>query len=619
MRGLAVALLSFGALSAFAAACGGGSNDQNAGAPEGGVTNDASSVPDAGALDAAPDAWSPLCPNGVAAPYPSDTAIAVSSAIPDLTFASVDTNGAPTTIALHDSFEPCAAQSRLLVIRVSAGWCGTCRWEVGHTSDLKKLDIGSRITLVDLLIADDDNMPPVVADLAAWRARIDAPEKVAIDPAYTLNALNAARKPLPLIVVVDTRTMTIVDVQSDPDPDVLALFLRIDLAALDGASKPVGTAPQKFDDRFNRKQWDMIKAMGGVPTAPPPDPTNAVADKPEAAALGKSLFADTSLSPSDSVSCAKCHDSGQLFTDSLPQSVGVTKGDRNAPSLMFAAHSPRWQFWDGRADSLWAQAVGPFENEKEFASSRLFVAHAIFDRYKSAYEAIFGPMPLLADAARFPASGKPGDASWTAMAPADQTAVTRVYVNVGKSIAAFERTIRAQPNALDAYAAGDLTALTKPQKDALFSYFSAGCAQCHYGPRLTDDAFHAVRFPTGRQDAAADRGRIDGIPIVLASELTSSGAFSDSATSPIALTASPSMLGAFKTPTLRGIPSTAPYGHGGTLATLDDVVKNYGTSGLPDSDPRATGTSEPWLPLFDAPTQAAIPTFLQVLTAQPVP
>src|SRR6185436_19313209 len=176
-------------------------------------------------------------------------------------------------------------------------------------------------------------------------------------------------------------------------------------------------------------------------------------------------------------------------------SQGVAVGDRNAPSVLFAAHA-RWQFWDGRADTLWMQALGPFENEKEFGSSRLFVAHAVFERHAAAYEALFGPLPPLSDTARFPASGKPGDATFSGMAAADQALVTRVYVNVGKAIAAYERTLRARPNRLDAYLGGDLSALTVEEKAGLKTFFGAGCIQCHWGPRLTDDAFHVLRFPT---------------------------------------------------------------------------------------------------------------------------
>jgi cytochrome c peroxidase len=322
------------------------------------------------------------------------------------------------------------------------------------------------------------------------------------------------------------------------------------------------------------------------------------------------------MSPSGTVACSTCHDATKHFTDGLPQAVGVAPGNRNSPSILLASHQP-WQFWDGRADTLWMQAVGPFENDLEFASSRLFVVHGLYDRYQADYQAIFGALPPMSDTTRFPPAGKPGDASWTAMATADQDAVTHAYVNVGKSIEAYERTLVVKPNALDSYASGTMTALTDAQKDALRAFFVVGCAQCHWGPRLTDDAFHVTRFPTGRTDGTADRGRIDGIPQLLQSPFNAAGSFSDdpAAAHITGLTADPSTLGAFKTAPLRGVADTAPYGHGGTLATLLDVANNYGVAGLDPSDPRAVGPSEPWLPLFDQPTRDALPTFLEILHA----
>ena len=136
------------------------------------------------------------------------------------------------------------------------------------------------------------------------------------------------------------------------------------------------------------------------------------------------------------MACISCHSPELVFTNGKDTAAeGVGPGNRNVPSMVLASHA-RWQLWDGRADSLWAQAVLPFEDATEFGSSRLFVAHAVFDRHRSEYEPIFGPLPPLDDAGRFPASGKPGDAAWETMLPADQEAVTRVLANVGKSIAA---------------------------------------------------------------------------------------------------------------------------------------------------------------------------------------
>ena len=190
------------------------------------------------------------------------------------------------------------------------------------------------------------------------------------------------------------------------------------------------------------------------------------------------------------------------------------------------------------------------------------------------------------------------------------------------SIAAFERTIRLKPNALDRYAGGDTTALTPPQKQALTAYFTAGCAQCHYGPRLTDDAFHVLRFPTGRVDTRPDHGRADVLLTLAKSEFMATSKWSDSVVGakPLLFGASPaSANGAFKTPSLRGVSTTAPYGHGGTFITLAEVTKHYGTRGKDVKDDRAAGTVETWVPLFDQNAQTEIVRLFETMTAEVAP
>jgi len=207
------------------------------------------------------------------------------------------------------------------------------------------------------------------------------------------------------------------------------------------------------------------------------------------------------------------------------------------------------------------------------------------------------------------------------MAPADQTAATRVFVGYGKAIAAYERTLRVTPSTLDAYANGDASALEEAAKDGLLAFFRVGCAQCHYGPRLTDDAFHVIRLPTGRQDKAADPGRVDGVPQLLASEFIETGAFSDAPADTHGLAGlappPPSMVGAFKTPPLRGVAQTAPYGHGGAITTIAEMTAALSTAGLDPSSALATGTTEPWVTPFDDATRDALTTFLRGLTADP--
>jgi cytochrome c peroxidase len=227
--------------------------------------------------------------------------------------------------------------------------------------------------------------------------------------------------------------------------------------------------------------------------------------------------------------------------------------------------------------------------------------------YAKTYRAVFPDAPL-PDERQLPRAGKPGDAAYTALSGADQDAVTRVFVNVGKAIAAFERTLRPEPSRLDAYTAGDLTALSPMEKQGMSVFLGVGCMQCHWGPRLTDDAFHVTRTPTGRPDGVADRGCADGLVKLRASEFRTSSQWSDAQDAPRAPVGA---VGAFKTPSLRGVARGAPYGHGGELATLGDVMTSYGTGGVPSSDGRSTGTREPWLVRFGTTAQWSIATFLK--------
>lgn len=123
------------------------------------------------------------------------------------------------------------------------------------------------------------------------------------------------------------------------------------------------------------------------------------------AELGRSLFFDARLSRNGAVSCATCHQPERSFTDGLPTAVGLAKTQRNSPTIVntFAAF---WFFWDGRADSLAAQAIRPFEDPKEHGITRTHIARHVMLHYLDQYETLFGRVPgvLRAD---LPRSAKP--------------------------------------------------------------------------------------------------------------------------------------------------------------------------------------------------------------------
>jgi cytochrome c peroxidase len=329
----------------------------------------------------------------------------------------------------------------------------------------------------------------------------------------------------------------------------------------------------------------------------PPDPSNAVADDPAAAALGERIFFDRRFSANGAVACASCHMPEQHFTDGRPFGVGVGVIPLNAMTLVGAAYSP-WQTWNGKADSQWAQALLPLEHPLEHGGNRTLYAHLIAEHYAAEYTALFGALPDLADVARFPRNAGPVDnvaasAAWEGMDFADQNAVNQVFANIGKVLAAYERTLLPHPARFDQYVAS-LDAAGRSQGAPLLSadevaglriFIGKGqCTNCHNGPRFTNDAFHNTAIP-GAPDAPLQRGRIDGVARVQSDLFNCLGLYSDAAPEECTalrfmVTEGETLLGGMKTPTLRNVGETGPYMHTGQFATLAAVIAHYNDGGF---------------------------------------
>lgn len=322
--------------------------------------------------------------------------------------------------------------------------------------------------------------------------------------------------------------------------------------------------------------------------APPHDPSNAVDDNPAAAALGKRLFFDTRMSANQAVACANCHAPEQQFQDGRPVGKGVGTGSRRTMPIAAAAHSP-WFFWDGRKDSLWSQALGPLEDAAEHGSNRLRIAKLLQEHYRSEYAALFGPLPDL--------SGLPDDASpqgdtaeraaWQAMAPQRREQVNRIFANLGKAIAAYERGLQPGESRFDAYVrsltTNDVTnqqALSAQEVRGLRLFIGKGqCATCHNGPLFTDQHFHNTGVPQ-RDPAHADRGRFIATAKVQRDEFNCLGKFSDATSQDcqelrFMVSDDPALEAAFKTPSLRNVAQRAPFMHAGQFADLETVIAHY--------------------------------------------
>lgn len=334
--------------------------------------------------------------------------------------------------------------------------------------------------------------------------------------------------------------------------------------------------------------------IGSLPPLPP-DPSNAVGDDPRAVALGHRLYFDTAFSRNGEVSCATCHQPEKLFTDGLPlaKAIGTTK--RHTPTVVGTAYSP-WLFWDGRKDSQWSQTLAPMEDPVEHGGTRAQYAHLIARRYAEPYLELFGPLP---DLSRVPAHAGPNGteeerAAWSAMSPEDRDAVNRVYANLGKAIAAYERRINPGPSRFDDYVAA-LLGGDSPRAASILSLDEASglrlfigdaqCTNCHNGPLLTNHGFHNVGLPEP-PGTAFDSGRISGVKQVVADEFNCESSYSDAPEGlceelRFAKGQGFEILGAFKVPSLRNVAETAPYTHLGTTPTLRGVLEHYNKAPTP--------------------------------------
>ncbi len=371
----------------------------------------------------------------------------------------------------------------------------------------------------------------------------------------------------------------------------------------------------------------LATSLSPVP-APPTQPTNAIADNATAASLGQALFFDAQLSRHGDTACATCHDPARAFTDGRAVAEGTGIGTNNTPTILGSAHH-RWLFWDGRADSLWSQALGPLESPVEMDGARVDIVRRVASdpALRSMYEAVAGPMPNVSDEARFPPAARPGTRSWDAMDPADQATVNVAFTTIGKAIAAYERRLQPGESDFDRWVASmiagdrDDTAMS-PAAIRGFNLFAgdAGCRQCHFGPLLTDFEFHDLSLPP-RDAAAPQPGRGQGYPTLRSSAFRADGPFSDAPESRQARRAAaarigPEHWGAFRTPSLRNVAATPPYMHAGQFATLAEVLAFYNTL---ERQVRRHHHAEAVLePLNFSPEQLAdLEAFLIALTGDP--
>ena len=253
-----------------------------------------------------------------------------------------------------------------------------------------------------------------------------------------------------------------------------------------------------------------------------PLPASIIDEKKNAALieLGKKLYLDPRLSVNDRIACNSCHQLDNFGVDSQPTSPGHEgkRGGRNSPTTMNAALHIA-QFWDGRAKDVEEQALGPILNPIEMGMpSEAAVVDKLkkIDEYKSMFAEAFK----------------------------DEKDPFQ-YKNVGKAIGAFERTLLT-PSRFDDYLKGDEKALNDAEKRGLQKFVHMGCATCHNGVAIGGNSYRKIGLVEPYETADVGRFAVTGIE-------------TDKKV--------------FKVPSLRNITKTGPYFHDGSIATLDEAIR----------------------------------------------
>jgi cytochrome c peroxidase len=343
--------------------------------------------------------------------------------------------------------------------------------------------------------------------------------------------------------------------------------------------------------RWTAEEREVLRSLTLASLEPlPADRSNRYADDTRAAALGHKLFFETRLSGTGTVACATCHVAATDFQDGKALAQGVGTTNRRTMPIAGTAHSP-WQFWDGRAGSQWEQALGPLESTVEHGGTRSQYAHVIAERYREEYENVFGALPDLSAVPRnaAPVADTAWHNAWKGMPVVRREEVTRVYANIGKAIAAYERRIGFAASRFDRYVEAEIagrthtpeSAFTRDEEAGLRLFIGKGsCVNCHNGALFTDNHFHNTGVPASNLSLPVDSGRAVGVRQAIEAEFACTSRYSDAKPEDcqelrFATTEGEELVRAYKTPTLRNVAERAPYMHAGQIASLGEVIAHY--------------------------------------------
>ncbi len=281
------------------------------------------------------------------------------------------------------------------------------------------------------------------------------------------------------------------------------------------------------------------RELGRLPAVVHPKEDHRSAEKAE---LGRLLFFDSRLSSSGLFACATCHDPdrGWATGRSSRRDGTLWESPRDPPSLVNIGLRTAFG-WDGAATSLEQRTRNAIEGEWEMDSSEQVILERLTAAtgYRDRFEAAFGD---------------------------DAVTLQRAV----ESLAAFQRQLTGGTSWFDQFLDGNRVALSDEAIYGLHVFRTDGrCMNCHYGPDMTDNAFHGVGLAYFGREKYEDLGRYY-------------------------VTGRPADSGKFKTPSLRDCPRTGPYMHRGTF-TLEGVV-NMLNAGMPSPKPTDSERPDPLFP-----------------------
>ncbi len=341
---------------------------------------------------------------------------------------------------------------------------------------------------------------------------------------------------------------------------------------------------------WNRFNWSLPSWVP-EPSVPEDNPMSAA--KVE---LGRQLFYDRRLSADQTMSCASCHQQDKAFTDGLALSKGVTgeKSARSAMSLANVAYLPVLTWANPQLSSLEVQSLIPLFGEHPVEMGMAGKEQELFSRLRSdaTYQRLFTQA--------FPKEAREG--------------AERLYSlsTLTKALASFQRSLLSFDSPYDRYKyGGQKTAMSTAalRGEALFFGEKMECYHCHGGFNFTDNIRHS-KLPLSER----------GFHITGLFNKDGRGAYPQNNPGIREFTGDPGDEGKFRTPSLRNVALTAPYMHDGSIATLEQVIRDhYALAGKAASGPNgASPIRSSLIAGFDVTEQEVkdLTAFLQSLTDQ---